>query len=256
MGLFKRSSKMQPKSGKTGAMVHLGDFSQGVGAVEPYGTDDSTYVHVFAAFFDKHLANLKNDRNAAHLILELARPEWEAIVEGVAPNLGTRVGPEMAFPPLMATPGVNVIRLVESVATPQASIDVQVVLNWNPSPGKGRLGASTRFHPLSQAPMIAHFGLEVVWAWTKATYPSELQALALNLLYQCEYYESEGLPGMTSIGKAPHYGAMCGNRDRLIAEIAAFAGITVDKFESLSPDAQDRLIAQHSEAGVSRLLDD
>lgn len=127
-------------------------------------------------------------------------------------------------------------------------MDVQLVWKWDMRPGKGRLGAITWFHPTRTEPIMVHLGLEAVWAWTKASYPNEMQALATNLLYQCEYYDIEDLPGLRTIGKGPFYGAMSGNRDRLKYEIAAFGGITAEEFDALSRPERDKLNREHAEA--------
>ena len=103
---------------------------------------------------------------------------------------------------------------------------------------------------------------QVVWDWVfrrllDAEAHDEIYAVLTNLDYQADYYDTRGVAGdffLRNLGKAPFFGAMSGNRDRLIGEIAAQAGISVDDFETLPSDERDRIVASYPARPIDELI--
>lgn len=206
-----------------------GDRDQVVeaGVVSCSDGEPSMVPHLPAAYFDKILSNTGRGGEGSYLLLR-AREFWQYARAGW-PEKPERVLARR-FP-----------LLDEHPSEPDIVIDVEVLGAFDTE----RIGATTKFKPLKAAnPKVAELGLWAVWDWTVQALPSveDVEAVLDNLLIQCDYYESNGLPRLRDIGKAPFIAESMGNAIRLRDELGATVGISGEEFMELSKEDRDAVI--------------
>lgn len=232
MHLLKRK---QPADG-VARIEFYGDESGEIIAMYPtWDGADSWLVHLPAAVVDDHLAFIRFDVQKAEALADLNQRVALALEDPQADSWLFGV-------PLVDSPLASAYALDGVVTT-------EVRMNYP----AGRFWAMSTEEPKAARSLLFTLTPQVCWDWVlgslRHTNPDLLRDLLINLRYQCDYYDAHGIAAdfrLNDVGKAAFYGSMMGASDRLRAEIAAMAGLTIDQYDNLPDDERRELTAQYT----------
>jgi hypothetical protein len=196
----------RPGHGEARVSIHDGDAESGGGpiAVLDWSGDVHLIPHAPAAYFDKIVCNLRNDRETASDLLERVTD----FIDGMVPqDWDTLLASDSEWLRIPGKGGADIPAAClrgEAATPPFAEVKAKIVAT------ESVLGATTHFKPKlrGQNPTIAELGFWAMWDWMTAFLlgSGEYDGLAHavnNMRHQAELYETYGIPGFREMGSIP-----------------------------------------------------